>query len=101
MILIKTSIINKLKNFPKCNYFDLGINIESIRTYTNGSKDVLIKHIITELEDVKADLNSSIDNYNRMMLLNMHIQEQFKQKANEIKKTYLGKNNKSSSKITK
>tara|TARA_Y100000590_G_scaffold10633_1_gene13091 strand:- start:3033 stop:3278 length:246 start_codon:yes stop_codon:yes gene_type:complete len=80
----------KLKNIPD------DISSKSIK---EAQKE--IKDIITELEDDKADLKSSIDKYNRMMLLNMHIQEQFKQKANEIKKTYLGKNNKSSSKKTK
>ena len=80
----------KLKNIPD------DISSKSIK---EAQKE--IKDIITEVEDDKADLKSSIDKYNRMMLLNMYIQEQFKQKANEIKKTYLGKNNKSSSKITK
>ena len=32
-----------------------------------------------------------MDEYNRMMQLNLHIQEQFKQKANEIKKSFLRK----------
>jgi len=38
-----------------------------------------------------------MEQYNRMMYLNFHIQEQFKKKANEIKQSTLDKNEKISS----
>tara|TARA_Y100000590_G_scaffold309119_1_gene349015 strand:+ start:1214 stop:1456 length:243 start_codon:yes stop_codon:yes gene_type:complete len=50
-----------------------------------------INEIITSLENKDANLEKSMEQYNRMMLLNFHIQEQFKKKANEIKKTNLQK----------
>ena len=80
----------KLKNIPA------DISSKSIKEALKEIKD-----IIMELDDDKADLKNSIDKYNRMMLLNMHIQEQFKRKANEIKKTSLDKDNKNSPKAKK
>ena len=80
----------KLKNIPD------DISSKSIKEAQKEIKDIII-----ELENDKADLKSSIEKYNRMMHLNMHIQEQFKQKANEIKKIHLDKNNKNSPKTTK
>ena len=46
-----------------------------------------IKQIIEKLENTKINLEDSIEQYNRMIQLNYHIQDQFRQKANEIKKS--------------
>tara|TARA_Y100000590_G_scaffold310460_1_gene350764 strand:+ start:3660 stop:3905 length:246 start_codon:yes stop_codon:yes gene_type:complete len=60
-----------------------------------------IKAIITKLENVETSLENSIEQYNRMMQLNNHIQEQFRKKAATIKKSYSSKNGKISSKRLK
>ena len=60
-----------------------------------------IKEIISNLEDTNTDLENSVQQYNRMMLLNSHIQEQFKKKAKNIKNFILDKNGKISSKDLK
>ena len=41
-----------------------------------------------------TNLEDSIEWYNRMNQLNAHIQDQFKEKANEIRKSTLSKNKK-------
>ena len=46
-----------------------------------------IKIIIENLEKTETNLEDSIAKYNRMIQLNHHIQEQFRQKAKEISKT--------------
>jgi len=43
-----------------------------------------IKEIIDSLESKDAKLEESIDKYNRMMHLNSHIQDKFRQKLKEI-----------------
>ena len=53
-----------------------------------------IKYIIETLENTKTNLEGSIEKYNRMMQLNYHIQDLFKRKANEIKKSSLYKKKK-------
>ena len=53
-----------------------------------------IKEIIIQLENEEVDLKNSMQHYNRMMHLNYHIQEQFRKKANEIKKSKLNMNKK-------
>ena len=73
----------KLKNIPA------DIRIKSIKEAQSE-----IKEIITKLENAETDLESSMEQYNRMIYLNFHIQEQFKRKAKEIKKAYLDKNGK-------
>jgi len=80
----------KLKNIP------VDIRAKSIKEAQSE-----IKEIVTKLEDTEADLESSMEQYNRMIYLNFHIQEQFKQKANEIKQSTLDKNGKISSKDLK
>ena len=57
-----------------------------------------IKEIITNLENTKTNLAETMDKYNRMMQLNYHIQEKFKEKANKIKHSTLDKNDKSTPK---
>ena len=46
-----------------------------------------IKEIITKLESTETNLEDSMERYDRMMQLNNHIQEKFRIKANEIKKS--------------
>ena len=53
-----------------------------------------IKYIIENLENTKANLDDSIEQYNRMIQLNYHIQDQFRKKANEIKKSTLHRSKK-------
>jgi len=73
----------KLKNIP-----------EDIRTKSIKEAQNEIKEIITQLENKEVNLENSIQQYNRMIHLNYHIQEQFRKKANEIKHSKLDKNNK-------
>jgi len=80
----------KLKNIPA------DISAKSIKEAQSE-----IKEIIEKLESAETDLESSLEQYNRMIHLNFHIQEQFKKKANEIKQTILDKNGKISSKDLK
>ena len=44
-----------------------------------------IKQIIENLESTKINLEESMEQYNRMMQLNHHIQEEFKKKLKEIR----------------
>jgi len=44
-----------------------------------------IKDIISNLEDNDTNLEESMDKYNRMMLLNEHIHNQFKKQLKEIR----------------
>ena len=76
----------KLKNIPD------DIRVKSIKEAQSE-----IKEIITKLENTETDLESSMEQYNRMIYLNFHIQEQFRKKANEIKQSNLDKNGKISS----
>jgi exonuclease VII small subunit len=45
-----------------------------------------IKNIIERLESDETNLEDSMDQYTRMLQLNYHIQDQFKLKANALKK---------------
>ena len=72
----------KSKNIPA------DIKAKSIKEAQNEIKD-----IIENLEDEKADLDQSVDKYNRMLHLNYHIQEKFKKKLLDIKKENLNKKN--------
>ena len=80
----------KLKNIPA------DISSKSIKDAQREIKEIILK-----LENTETDLESSMEQYNRMMYLNFHIQEQFKKKANEIKQSTLDKNGKISSKDLK
>ena len=53
-----------------------------------------IKEIIEKLENTETKLEDSIEKYNRMMQLNYHIQDQFKQKTKEINRDSLYKSKK-------
>ena len=80
----------KLKNIPA------DISVKSIKEAQSE-----IKEIITRLENTETDLESSMEQYNRMIYLNFHIQEQFRKKASEIRLSTLDKNGKISSKDSK
>ena len=80
----------KLKNIPA------DISVKSIKEAQSE-----IKEIIKKLESAETDLESSLEQYNRMIHLNFHIQEQFKKKANEIKRPTLDKDGKISTKDLK
>ena len=58
---------------------------EDIRKKTIKEAQNEIKDIIANLENSEVNLEDSIDKYNRMILLNYHIHEQFKKKSKEIK----------------
>ena len=73
----------KSKNIP------VDIRAKSIKEAQNE-----IKQIIEKLENKEANLEDSIEQYNRMIQLNYHIQDQFKKKASEINQTTLHKNKK-------
>ena len=73
----------KSKNIP------VDIRTKSIKEAQNE-----IKQIIEKLENTTINLEDSIEQYNRMIQLNYHIQDQFTQKANEIKQSTLDKNKK-------
>ena len=73
----------KSKNIPD------NIKIKSIKEAQNE-----IKQIIETLENIEVNLEDSIEQYNRMMQLNSHIQDQFRKKAKEIKQSTLHKNKK-------
>ena len=66
----------KSKNIPA------DIRTKSIKEAQNE-----IKTIIAKLENTKIHLEDSIEQYNRLIQLNYHNQDQFRQKANEIKKS--------------
>jgi len=51
-----------------------------------------IQEIIEKLENTETSLEDSMEQYDRMMQLNYHIQDRFKQKAKEIKQFTLHKN---------
>ena len=80
----------KSKNIPA------DIRVKSIKEAQNE-----IKEIIEKLENTETNLEDSIEQYNRMIQLNYHIQDQFKQKATEIKQSVLYKNKKNLSKDSK
>ena len=67
----------KLKNIPA------DIKRKSIK-----EAQTEISNLIAKLETPEAKLEQSTDKYNRILQLNQHINEQFKKKANELKKTY-------------
>ena len=68
----------KSKNIPA------DIRAKSIKEAQNE-----IKEIIEKLENTETNLEDSIEWYNRMNQLNTHIQDKFKEKANEIRKSGL------------
>ena len=67
---------------------------EDIKSKTIKEAQLEIQKIIENLENIEANLENSMEQYNRMMQLNNHIQNQFKQKAKEIKQFAIVKNKK-------
>ena len=64
----------KSKNIP--------VDIKS-KSINEAQKE--IKNIIENLENSDTDLKKSINQYNRMIQLNYHIQDLFRKKLNNIK----------------
>ena len=64
----------KSKNIPA------DIKLKSIKEAQNE-----IKEIIISLENKDINLEDSVDKYNRMIQLNSHIKDKFKEKLGEIK----------------
>ena len=77
----------KSKNIPA------DIRIKSIKEAQNE-----IKEIITNLENTSTNLEKSIDQYNRMIQLNYHIQGEFRKKVKEVKHANFAKSKQSQSK---
>tara|TARA_B110000196_G_C20871331_1_gene532206 strand:- start:427 stop:666 length:240 start_codon:yes stop_codon:yes gene_type:complete len=73
----------KSKNIP------VDIRAKSVKDAQNE-----IYELIDQLENAETNLENSTEQYNRILHLNNHIQEEFKKKANEIKKTVIDKNGK-------
>ena len=73
----------KSKNIPA------DIRAKSIKEAQNE-----IKEIIEKLENTETNLEDSIEWYDRMNQLNAHIQDKFRQKANEIRQSSSHKNKK-------
>ena len=65
-----------------------------IRTKSIKEAQNEIEEIIKNLENTDTNLNNSMEQYSKMMQLNNHIQELFRKKAKEIKKSNLHKNKK-------
>ena len=65
-----------------------------IRTKSIKEAQNEIKQIIEKLENTETNLEDSIAQYNRMMQLNYHIQDEFKRKTKEIKQFTLLKDKK-------
>ena len=64
----------KSKNIPA------DIKLKSIKEAQNE-----IKEIIISLENKDINLEDSVDKYNRMIQLNSHIKDKFKEQLSEIK----------------
>ena len=65
-----------------------------IRTKSIKESQNEIKEIIDKLENTEGNLENSIEQYDRMLQLNYNIQEQFRQKAKEIKQSAAPKSKK-------
>ena len=70
----------KSKNIPA------DIKSKSIKEAQNEIKDIILN-----LENAETDLKNSINQYNRMIQLNHHIQEKFREKLSEIRNPKLDK----------
>jgi len=65
-----------------------------IRKKTIKEAQSEIKDIIEKFESTKTNLEESIEQYNRMMQLNSHIQTKFSEKSSQIKKSFFLKRKK-------
>jgi len=77
----------KSKNIPA------DIKAKSIKDAQNE-----IKEIIARLEDKEMKLEGTLEEYERMLQLNKHINEEFKKKASGIKQAYTSEKSKKSKK---
>ena len=64
---------------------------EDIRSKSIKEAQKEIKEIIEKLENTDTNLKNSMEQYNRMLQLNYHINEQYKNIAGKIKQTVLPK----------
>ena len=64
---------------------------EDIKKKTMEEAQGEVLEIIKNLENSETNLEKSINQYNRLMQLNYHVQEQFKKKTNQIKMMKLDK----------
>ena len=62
-----------------------------IRSKTIKEAQSEINDIIEKLENPSAELEKSVDQYNRVIQLNQYIQDQFKKKSDEIRKSFAKK----------
>jgi len=69
-----------------------------IRSKSINEAQSEIKEIIDKLESPEANLKDSMDQYNRMMQLNYHIQDKFREKAHKIKQSVLDRQDENLSK---
>ena len=67
-----------------------------IRTKSIDDAQNEIKEIIKKLENTDTSIESSIEQYNRMIHLNNHIHDKFRQKAEQIKQRNINKKKQSS-----
>ena len=58
---------------------------EDIKRKSIKEAQIEINEIISRLENHQINLEESANDYNKMMILNNHIQEEFKKKARAIK----------------
>ena len=58
---------------------------EDIKRKSIKEAQIEINEIISKLENHQINLEESVNDYNKMMILNNHIQEEFKKKAKAIK----------------
>ena len=77
----------------KSKKIPVDIKSKSIKEAQNEIKD-----IISNLENEETNLQNSMDKYSRMMNLNQHIQDKFREKLSTIKVSKLENNKRSLSK---
>ena len=70
----------------KSKKIPVDIKEKSIKQAQNEIDEILLK-----LEDSETNLENSKEQYERMVQLNNHIQQQFREQANSIKHFKLGK----------
>jgi len=75
--------------------------LEDIKSKSIKEAQLEIQKIIENLENIDTSLENSMEQYNRMMQLNNHIQNKFRQKAKEIKQLAIAKNKKKISRKSK
>jgi exonuclease VII small subunit len=64
-----------------------------IKSKTAKEAQIEIKELISSLENSEKSLQDSISKYNRMIHLNNHIQEKFRERSKEISNSKKNKKN--------